>query len=251
MKNKYSIIVMGCDEYHDIANLNALFLHKYWCGDCKIIYVTETILPNNSNYNVELKTKTGMKWSMRLLKALEIVDTPYVIMLCDDFLISRQVDFKKIDGYLDVCQEERLGCLKLMPAADKYEIIDEEFGNSKEGMYRITTMPAIWNVYYLKHIAELNVSAWDFELKGSQYSLNLQEDVWCTRRQEIEFVHAINKGKWEYAAIKLFKKESVPKELYNHRKTKSIFKHIYREVGGYVYYHFPVIYKAIRHLIYR
>lgn len=250
MANKYTVITMGCNEYHDIADLNAFFLKKYWNDETKKVYVTETKMPQRESFDLVVTTEENMKWCLRLSQALEKIDTPYVIMLCDDFFISKQVDYKKINELINVCVENKLGCLKLMPAADGYEIINEQLGNSKNGMYRITTMPAIWEKNYLKKLAELGGSAWDFELKGSKYSLELDEEVWCTRRCELEFVHAINKGQWEYPAIKLFKRDAVPKHFYAQRKPKSIFKHIYRETGGYVYRRFPKLFKFIRSKVY-
>lgn len=251
MSSRYAVIIMGCDEYADIAILNALFLERYWKNSGRKIYVTETQLPHDAVFDLEIATEKNMVWSNRLLKALECIEEEYVIMLCDDFFISETVLDEKIDDLIDVCIKNGLGCLKLMPAADRYEPINEQFGNSKTGTYRLSTMPAIWNAEYLKKIAGLNVSAWDFELRGSQYSTMLKEDVWCTRKIIIPFVHALNGGMWEYAAVRLFRRENIDKELYDKRKRKPLYKHIYRELGGFVYRSFPNLFQLIRKVVYR
>ncbi|MFT3982369.1 MAG: hypothetical protein QM697_00565 [Lachnospiraceae bacterium] len=247
--NDYAVVIMGCNEYVDIAYFNAYFLDKYWKNSSDIIYVTETILPHNPIYNKEIATEERMLWSLRLLYALENIKKEYVILFCDDFFIDSFVDNEEIEKLIAVCRNNKLGCLKLIPSADAYEIVDEKYGNCSLGTYRLSTMPAIWNVNYLNKIAKLGVNAWDFEISGSQYSLELPDKVWCTRKEIISFVHAVNKGKWELEAIRLFKNENIPFDKFSNRKQISIVKHCYRQMGGYIIRNFPELYKIVRKIM--
>lgn len=251
VSNKYTIVIVGCNEYHDIADLNAFFLNRYWTESGEKIYATETMLPNNPIFDKEVAVGKDSVWSDRILKVIEEINTPYVIVLCDDYFISGNVKNSSIEKYINVCEKNGLGCLKLMPAADKYELIDERFGLCKSGVYRLSSMPAIWKKDYLRKICELHVNVWNFELKGSEYSLELPDPVWCTRKNVIPFVHALNQGKWEYDAVRLFKREGIEKGVYGHRKNKSVFKYLYRAIGGAVYRKFPKLFKKIRKAAYK
>ena len=103
MKNKKqsnslcTILVMGCDEYFDVLELNGEFREKYY-SECGFPYFccTQTRVPEKGKYDKIIQNASSTLWTARLHNALDAIDTPYVMLILDDFFFSQEVDETRI-----------------------------------------------------------------------------------------------------------------------------------------------------------
>ena len=82
-----TVLVASCDAYNDVArNFIGLF-RKYW-QDCpfEVVFVTEEKIVDSEGcgFDRNILCGPGGSWCSRLVKALDEIKTPYVLMLCDD-----------------------------------------------------------------------------------------------------------------------------------------------------------------------
>lgn len=132
---------------------------------------------------------TGYTWSERLLKSLEITQTPFVLLWLDDFWLKSPID-------LNVLQE----CVNLMHSSSKIKLFTFGWqpGNNKDdhlhpkfelrgrfAPYRVNAQIGLWRTDYLTKIIKSKETPWQFELNGSfrsslyggkLYSLKKQSD---------------------------------------------------------------------------
>lgn len=217
---------MGCDEYFDVLELNGEFREKYYanCG-FKYFCCTQTRKPQMGKYDKVILNNASDVWSVRLHKALNMIDTPYVMLILDDFFFSKKVDEKKIIGYLDIMRKNNVGELRLIPEKKKcYDTICQENGEfgeyGKDNAFRIGFTVGIWKKEFLQKIVPKRCSVWEAERNGIEKSKKYNDRSWTIRENSLAFVHAIMSAGWTKDARKLFRRENIEKEKYRHRKNK-------------------------------
>ena len=170
-KEKLSILVLSCDDYSDLWDDFFSFKERYW-PDCPFptYLVNDTKQYDRKGITV-LNAGAGVKWSTRVRKALERIETPYVCPILDDHYIIRSVNTQHFQELLDYTIANNVTYL----AFERRAFIQPE----KEWQYRemnlvaipkhlkygINTSGAIWNKEeYMKLIGKEDYSPWKFEI---------------------------------------------------------------------------------------
>lgn len=220
-----TVIVIGCDEYVDVLEINAIFKKKYW-NNCSMPYmlVTQTIIPQNNVYDKVIMTSQETPWMSRLEKALEQVETPYVCIMCDDYFYSQNVDEGFFESSIEQMKKNNVGLLKIIPTnfIRGFKKISHQYKEyTLNNSFRISYYPSIWNVEYLKKFSGTEYSVWEAERINSISSKKYTEKIWTVYRNELNIVHAIMGGRWTKEVVRFFKKENIPVALYSARKIKN------------------------------
>lgn len=177
-KDKVTLLVQSTDSFSDCWTPFFTLLHKYW-PSCpyRILLNTETKDFSASGFNVEstkaLKIAGGKwpTWSESLLLALNLVQTPLVLLILDDFFPSGPVDEIAIDTAVGKMLEHDYSHITLteyglqrpsLPSADPFLLSIKQ--NAK---YRVSTSPALWKVASLVSYVRPKENAWQFEIFGS------------------------------------------------------------------------------------
>lgn len=168
---KMSILVLSCDEYSDLWDDFFDFKDKYW-PDCPYpTYLVNDTLPYERDGVIVLNAGNGVKWSTRVRKALERIDTPYVCPILDDHFIIRPVDTKHIEELLEFSENRNVSYLAferksfILPE-DKWEFYASNLVIIPRDLkYGINTSAAIWNKDdYMRLIGPEDYSPWQFEV---------------------------------------------------------------------------------------
>lgn len=186
---KISIIYNTCDNYECLWPGFFQLWNKYWPG-CKndIILNTETKYYNNENLNIrrpEIESK-NCSWSQRLINALDIVNTPYVLLVLDDFYIKSPIKLNKIEECVERMEEDtQIGLFTFAwePGpnfVDKYDSNFEKRG--RFARYRINAQIGLWRVSYLRKIINRFENPWQFELNGSFRSSLYKEKIYSLKK---------------------------------------------------------------------
>ena len=208
-ENELSIIVASCDAYSDLWHPFSALFRTYW-SDCpfEVVLVTESEVVDKEKYVFDrvVACGRGMGWADRLTAGLNQVKTPYVIMLCDDYLLCDQVDTDKINGLLCLAKKYRAGNLRMIQNPKHSRVFSEaeDLGEYAKGTaYCVATQAGIWDVAFLKQLAKGYNSIWEFERLGSFQCVGLEQPILGTRRMAFPFEDAVHKGKWEEFGVRL------------------------------------------------
>lgn len=206
-----TILVVSCDQYADVLPPFVMLWRKFW-PDCpfETVLLTETIDCEGFD-RVVLAGKCN-DWSPRVVKALEKISTPYVLMVLNDYFLNAPVDTAKMLERLEQAKKFDAANLRLNPNPPgrmPYQDSDlMEF--PKNVAYSVTCQTGIWNREFLLGLAKRNKSAWQFERYGSFMLEGEKRPLLVTKQKEFPFVDSVHKGYWEKAGAELCERNNVP-----------------------------------------
>jgi len=204
-----TIVVNTCDAYHDVLSIFFHALQDCW-PDCPYPVVINT---ESRSYNYLARVHHHVSagsiddWGARLRSTLQTIDSDYVLMLYDDFILNEQVNNQRV--------LQALGLLKSQSHSVVTYLIDTALPLSNTGAddvfipikdcadYRLNSAPAIWRKQALMDYTAVGDTPWAWEVFGSYrtwgdghifYSLNpMQSDIYPYNHAK---GGAIYRGKW-------------------------------------------------------
>jgi hypothetical protein len=208
MNKDCTVLVCSCDKYADLLEPFSILWKRYW-QDCpfETVLVTESEIENSLCFNRVIACGKGDSWCGRLIRALDAIETPYVIMLCDDYFLTSPVDTEQVLYRLEQAKKYDAANLRLIPNPnpDKRNSIPAADGlreYRKDTAYCIATQAGIWNRNFLRSLACGKESIWEFERYGSFDVGNEQRALLVTQEKEFPFIDAVHKGCWEKFGVK-------------------------------------------------
>ena len=219
MKNAdCTVVVASCDAYVDLLPHFISLWRKFW-PDCpfETVLVTESE-PKVDGFDRVVACGGGMNWASRLVKGLETISTPYVLMLCDDYFLERKVDTALLLSRL--AQAKELDAVNLLlipnPPPGTANSSQSKFGLKeyrKNTGYCIATQTGLWNRDFLRKLAQGKLSIWEFERYGSFEVGDENRPLLVTPTKEFPFVDAVHKGCWEKFGIEVCRANGIEPDL--------------------------------------
>ena len=211
MKNgDCTVLVCSCDKYTDVLGPFSALWRKFW-PDCpfETVLVTETAEP--AGFDRVIRAGKGRPWCENLSIALKEIDTPYVLMLMDDYYLESPVDTALILRRLDEAKKFDAASLRLNPKPlGRISRHDTDLLEMpKDVAYCVTCQTSIWNREFLLGLAERNKSAWEFERYGSFMVGGEKRPLLVTPTKEFPFVDAVHKGYWEKFGLAVCRENGV------------------------------------------
>lgn len=206
-----TVLVASCDKYADLLRPFSILWGKFW-RDCpfETVLVTETAPVDGLCFDRVVACGSGMNWASRLVRALDGISTPYVLLLCDDYFLEAPVDTALILRRLN--QIRTLGAvnLRLIPNPKSGQKRDDGLMEyPKNTAYCISTLAGLWNREFLRDLARPVASIWEFERYGS-FSLEKEmRPILAACQREFPFVDAVHKGCWEPFGVKVCQKNGI------------------------------------------
>ena len=218
MNADLTVLVTSCDAYHDVEAPFLRLFRRHW-PDCpfELVLLTETGLPVEGlpsgvmGFDRVVATGKGKSWCTMLAEALEKVDTPYVLMLMNDYLLSAPVDTGAFLARLGQAKAFDAANLRLNPnPPGRRRWRDTDLLEyPKNVAYSVTCQTGIWNRGYLLGLARRNRSAWEFERYGSFMLEGETRPLLVTPTKEFPFVDAVHKGCWEKFGVEVCERNGI------------------------------------------
>jgi hypothetical protein len=162
------------------------------------------------------------RWSDALSLALQHVRSNFVVLLLEDYWLTREVDLEAVDMLLGYMQDnpdvlrmdlttDRLyanGIRDIGPLG-RLDLIE----GSSSSEYQISLQAGIWNVELLRRILKPGMSPWEFEVNGSDQIKDLPFRIVGTRQAPVRYLIAIKRGEfsldgsWQYPPKHLEEKD--------------------------------------------
>jgi len=210
-----TVLVNSCDRYSDLWEPFARLWQRYW-PDCpfEVVLLTESqVALEGAAKQVFARVIAGGKtcWSKMMLAARSQIATPYVMMLCDDYLLESRVDTGKILARLKTMKAFNAANLRLIPnppGGSRFKDTDL-LEYRKNTAYSIATQAGFWEKEFLFDLAAKVESIWEFERYGSFALQDETRPLLHTRSKEFPFVDAVHKGYWEKFGKALVEREGI------------------------------------------
>ena len=212
-----AVLVASCDKYADLLSPFSALWRKFW-PDCpfEVVLVTESEPANAKElcFDRVVACGAGGNWCSRLVQALDTVNTPYVLMLCDDYYLEKPVDTVRILKRVAQAKDFDAVNLRLIPnPKPSIPYRDGLMEYRKQTAYCIATQAGIWNREFLRGLADGRASIWEFERHGSFALANEKRPLLVTPTREFPFVDAIHKGCWEKFGLAVCRANGIEPDL--------------------------------------
>lgn len=177
------VYVMTSDGYLPILRSYAYLFNRYWSEEQPVVvagYAAPSFeLPPNFSF-ISLGNQKDYpvnKWSNGLIKLLNQIDDSHLILMLEDYLITRHVDTDAIRILYDYARQftytvrvdltgDRLyahGADLNYGAVNRLDLIKSMPGSP----YHLSMMTAIWNRELLLKVLVPNETPWDLEIRGT------------------------------------------------------------------------------------
>lgn len=145
------------------------------------------------------QTLKDISWSDNLLNFLKTIESKYVLILLDDYIINRPVNDKRLQELYEFIKSEDGSYLQLFVKSDKKEYdfvskVDNVIKRSINGPYRNSLQAAIWNKEELMKLIKPGESAWEFELIGNARSKKMSKPFFAiTKDAPVTYLNCVEK----------------------------------------------------------
>ena len=213
-KNRLSIYVSSPDSYADVLDVFLQGYRKYW-PDCPYEFILTTNTKQYDGINCICNNMTCDTWVERTLAAIPAVKSKYILLMCDDLIISDNVINQDVERVLDFMDDHNIKYCRLKPFSqgDDCECNLLKWINKKTP-YAINLQIAIIRMDFFREIlGDGTQSAWGLEnkfLKESALAPDENfEDIITVCKPIIPFIHGVYKGKWIKGSVKAIRKSGI------------------------------------------
>ncbi|MFZ2448251.1 MAG: hypothetical protein WAW37_17980 [Syntrophobacteraceae bacterium] len=220
---KVTFLVISCDAYSDCWKGFFHGLRKYW-PDCPFQVAIVSNFKDAGEPGVRtIKIGEDADWSSNLLMALDRIETPYVLLTCEDGWMTTPVNTGAILDFVRVLDQDRADYIRLHPCPppDKDFLEDARLGLlADHASYRTSMQMPLWRLSVLKELLRPGENAWEWELNGTIRSRAYHDRFLCVkvldrvnglpRYEGIDYINsAVVKRKWSRMAIDYSEKEKL------------------------------------------
>ncbi|MBP3819461.1 MAG: hypothetical protein J6H31_14290 [Butyrivibrio sp.] len=240
MFENLSVLIVGFDGYEDVWNHDIELMNKYWNDRPKTYLVNSELNPNYEDVEI-INAGPNSEWSRKVQVALEKIDTPYVLLLLEDFFITDYVDNSLLEDVMKTVQKDKILFYQVLVQLinQKWEKGAPFKGNRdikivpRDKKYGINLQAAIWDKEYLKKVVgDGNYNAWVFEVNQLETN-NYNEDrieYLIDTRNILNITHAVVQSKYLRGAVRKLKRIGVeiPEEERSYLSVKDNFKYQFK-----------------------
>jgi len=167
----YSVLIAGCQKNEDIAQRMLELISIHWKQSINnIVVCTDYPFKKQSFKNTIAANSDSFK--IRLLEGIKKCTNEYIILLLDDYFITKCIDNKKIEkliGDLVVNNVDYCRLIGIPKCHRQYKPIKTTYYINIKKHYGINLQPSIWKKDTLLSILEKNngENAWETESRMS------------------------------------------------------------------------------------
>jgi len=226
-KNSLTIVINTCDLYSDVLELFFAAFKEFW-PNCPYSIVINSETNNYQQYDCASTHLYSLRkhnsWGERLLQTLKAINSEYVLMLYDDFILESMVNNNKIKSLIDLLESnERASVVYLIHTSlpsisSEFDGLDIVYDNIE---YRLNSAPAIWRRNKLIEYTGEFDNPWAWEVFGSYRTFN-DGFVFYTLNESSSDIYSYNykkggaiyRGRWVKEVIEdKFKKYMIDIDL--------------------------------------
>lgn len=195
-----AVLVPSCDDYSDLWRPFWTLFWRHW-PDCPFpVFLGSNGLAYDDARVTTLGACGGRNWTNRVREQLRALDTPYVLMILEDFFFRARVNTPDVLRALDAAQALDAVAVRLIPRPGP-DVAVPGFANLGRILpgapYRVSTQAAIWRREALIDLMRTDESIWEFELKGSERTRPIPDGFFGVFHPILTYRHhVVERGQW-------------------------------------------------------
>lgn len=170
MSEQCSILVLSCDKNIGLLNIFLDFFNEHWKQCPFQLYLG---MESKKVYypNVKVLTSCAPKWSGRIHEYLKTINTEYVLLILDDFILEKDVNEAEINRMLSLIRNDpHIANIAMADIFDKNNYVSEfehlVYRTSKAD-FLLNLQVGLWKKSILLELLREDESPWQTELYGS------------------------------------------------------------------------------------
>lgn len=217
------ILVLSCDQNISVVNIFFKFFEENWYSCPHKIYLG--MEKHKVNFNNVTTLYSCGKWGYRLLKYLEAINTDYIFLVLEDFILENKVNTECIQKYIEIMKENiDIVNIALAEIYDKRNIGTSEphlMRRPKNADYLMNLQAGIWRVDFLKKIIREKENPWQTELYGSVRAREYKNKIFLCLDSDKNSPYKygrgwlVVRGKWNGNEIKRLKLEEFGEYIFD------------------------------------
>lgn len=215
LKDKVTILLCSCDSYSDLWPPFFTLLKKFWPeNDCRIILNTETKSFSFDGLKIESYHMGNTFYGTRMLNHLDKIETPYTLLLLDDFFIRRPVNVSiltKLIEKMDSNSNIASMCFNENPYFDKS--LEPYYGFvklAKFAPYKLNMQAGVWRTDRLKYYWAPRDNPWFWEIFVNYLTFESPDEFYALIDKEQAPIYygyntngmGVYRGKWVIEDVK-------------------------------------------------
>lgn len=218
--NSVPVLVISCDRYADLWRPFFTLFFKQWPACPHPVYLGTNFGQYGDPRVRTLKVGSDLSWATGVASMLDNLQSDFVILFLEDFLIQKAVDGDAVLRFVHAAQKERVACIRLSPLPLPSKLPSRAVSGYPElGVvepdtpYRVSAQPAIWRVDALRRFLVPGFSAWQFEEVGSRLSAYGSESFWGPFQPAVVYEHGVEKGLWKPSGLAICRSFGIDVDL--------------------------------------
>lgn len=206
--SKMSIFISSPDSYKDVLCVFLECIKRYW-KDCRYEIVISTNTNQYEGVTIYRNNLINDGWTERALFALKQMDCEYVLLMCDDCIITEEIDSDRIERILtDIVEYNIDFCGFTNKIPGKRVTANSDVGLVKKNKaYALNLQTGIFKrEYLLQLLGDGTSSPWDLEKKWLQEAIQADdsyfENIASVQNDVLHCKNGVLKGKWYFSVKK-------------------------------------------------
>lgn len=210
-----TIVVCSCDDYEDTWELFFCALRDNWKNlSYNVVLNTEskkTDIPGITTFN-SYYLKGNDKWGERLINTLNSIESEYVLVVYDDYVLEKKVNVDEVNKCIERMKNNKDIAAFYLTTCSPDAVKDDTFSMfdrlAKRADYKLNSAPGVWNKKKLLSYLNNDDTPWAWEYFGSYLTYN-KGDLFYQVKSEMENIFpyytlggAIYRGKWQCERVK-------------------------------------------------
>jgi hypothetical protein len=195
-----SVLIPSCDAYSDLWIPFMTLFWRYWPGCPFPVYLGSNHQAFEHPRVTTIHPGHGNNWANCVREYLAILDTPYVLLMLEDFFLRKPVETMQVVSCFEAMVKLQGMMLRLVPrpSPDLPVAGLPLIGQIKPGApYRVSMQATIWHRQTLLDLMREGETIWQFEAQGSRRSDAMGGGFYCVWRPVLPYKHhVVERGKW-------------------------------------------------------
>ena len=205
----FQILILSCDAFSDIWEINCAFLKQNWKESLRnASLVTEISEPDFAS-PIRIVHTGKQAYADKVQLALEEIQSPYVILLLDDYLLTKRIDQKEIESVLLEAAENNADYIRF----DRFRGEKKKKGSKHlysmrplgSRPYQVNMEPSLWKTSSLRKMLHGQKTAWELEVSLTEEAKRCDLRCFSTKKKILPYLDTIRKGKILHRAWKTVK----------------------------------------------
>jgi hypothetical protein len=211
-----AVLVVSCDKYSDVWEPYFRLFRKRW-PDCPYpVYLGSNFVDFRFEGVSCIPIGEDRSWTENLHLLLDAVDRSRIILLLEDFFLTRETNTDLIIKMVELSEKLDLGCFRLFPLPPPSKKIPDipGVGEIRKGDdFRVSTQAGIWSTKLLRSLAWPGMTAWQFEEIASLVSDMMPERYLGLYEPAMEYCNGLVQGKWMPEGLQVCREAGIEPDL--------------------------------------